>query len=144
MLISNVLRSKGNAVERVQATAKVAEAVNKLCQHRIGALVVLDQRMAMAGIFSERDFIYAAAREGAAALSRQVSELMTSCVITCSPSDQIDTMLAKMTTARIRHLPVVENGQLVGIVSIGDLVKRRLEEKELEANVLLDMMRMRA
>ena len=143
MLISDVLRGKGNAVKRVRSNETVADAVRSLSEHRIGALVVEDQRMRMVGIFSERDFVGAAARDGAAALSRQVSELMSSVVITCALSDRVDAMLAKMTVARIRHLPVVENGNLVGIVSIGDLVKHRLEEKELEANVLLDLARLR-
>ena len=141
MLISSVLRSKGDAVERIRSTEKVGDAVCRLFQHRIGVLVVEDQKMQMVGIFSERDLVGAIAREGAAALSRQVSELMSSCVITCAASDQIDTILAKMTTARIRHLPVVENGTLIGIVSIGDLVKARLDEKELESNVLVDILR---
>ena len=107
-------------------------------------LVVEDPAARMVGIFSERDFVNAVARQGETALSRPVSELMSSPVATCSPSDRIEDMLAKMTMARYRHLPVVDNGQLVGMVSIGDLVKQRLEEKELETNVLLDLQRMRA
>lgn len=144
MQISDVLRSKGRAVEKIRTTETVAEAIRRLAEHRIGALVVEDQWMRMAGIFSERDFVNAIAREGEAALRRPVSALMSSPVITCSPSDRIDAVLAKMTVVRIRHLPVVEGGQLAGIVSIGDLVKHRLEEKELEANVLLDLSRLRA
>ena len=144
MRISDVLQGKGHVVERIRSSEKVADAVRKLSERRIGALVVEDQWMKMVGIFSERDFLNAAAREGAAALSRQVSELMSSLVITCSPSDRVDAMLAKMTVSRIRHLPVVDGGNLIGIVSIGDLVKQRREEKELEANVLLDLSRLRA
>ncbi len=143
MLISDVLHGKGHAVEQIRSTATVAEAVRKLSARRIGALVVEDQWMRMAGVFSERDFVNAVAREGAAALERQVSELMSSPVITCAPGDRIDAVLAKMTVARVRHMPVVENGQLSGIVSIGDLVKHRSEEKELEANVLLEISRLR-
>ncbi len=144
MLISDVLRGKGNMVERIRSTEKVSTAVRKLAERRIGVLVVEDQWMKMVGIFSERDLVNAVARDGDAALSRQVSELMSSAVISCALTDRVDAMLAKMTVSRIRHLPVVENGNLVGIVSIGDLVKQRLEEKELEANVLLDLSRLRA
>lgn len=144
MLISDVLRHKGSAVKRVQSTERVVDAVRKLAEYRIGVLVVEDPAARMVGIFSERDFVNAVARQGETALSRPVSELMSSPVATCSPSDRIEDMLAKMTMARYRHLPVVDNGQLVGMVSIGDLVKQRLEEKELETNVLLDLQRMRA
>jgi CBS domain-containing protein len=96
------------------------------------------------GIFSERDFINAAARDGAAVLSLQVQQLMSTRIISCRSSDRVDAVLATMTTARIRHLPVIEDKELKGIVSIGDLVKHRLDEKELEASVLLDIARMRA
>ena len=143
MLISDVLHSKGHTVEQIGATETVAQAVRRLSERRIGALVVENQWMRMAGIFSERDFVNAVAREGDAALLRQVSELMSSPVITCSPTDRIDAVLAKMTLSRVRHLPVVEGDHLVGIVSIGDLVKHRLEEKELEANVLLEISRLK-
>jgi CBS domain-containing protein len=96
------------------------------------------------GIFSERDFINAAARDGAAVLSLEVQQLMSTRIISCRSSDRVDAVLATMTTARIRHLPVIEDNDLKGIVSIGDLVKHRLDEKELEASVLLDISRMRA
>ena len=96
------------------------------------------------GIFSERDFINAAARDGAAVLGLEVQQLMSRPMLTCRAPDRIDAVLATMTTARIRHLPVIENNELKGIVSIGDLVKHRLDEKELEASVLRDISRMRA
>ena len=96
------------------------------------------------GIFSERDFINAMARDGAAALGFEVHQLMSTRMISCRSSDRVDAVLATMTTARIRHLPVIEENQLKGIVSIGDLVKHRLDEKELEASVLLDISRMRS
>jgi CBS domain-containing protein len=144
MLISDVLRSKGDHVVRIHRTDKVALAVQKLVEHRIGALVVEDRWMKPVGIFSERDFIRAVAREGAAALGRDVRDLMTSPVISCRSSDRADAALATMTLARIRHLPVIDHDELKGIVSIGDLVKHRLDEKELEASVLLDISRMHA
>jgi CBS domain-containing protein len=96
------------------------------------------------GIFSERDFINAVARDGAAALGFQVQQLMLTPMLTCRSSDRVDAVLATMTIARIRHLPVIEVNELKGIVSIGDLVKHRLDEKTLEASVLRDISRMRA
>ena len=96
------------------------------------------------GIFSERDFINAMARDGAAVLGLDVQQLMSTPLLSCRSSDRVDAMLAKMTIARVRHLPVIEENELKGIVSIGDLVKHRLDAKELEASVLLDLSRMRA
>jgi CBS domain-containing protein len=96
------------------------------------------------GIFSERDFINAAAQDSATVFHLQVQQLMSTRIISCRSSDRVDAVLATMTTARIRHLPVIEDKELKGIVSIGDLVKHRLDEKELEASVLLDISRMRA
>ncbi len=144
MLIADVLRSKGHEVVKVRPSDTVEFAVRKLSEHRIGALVVEDQWMKMVGIFSERDFVNAIAHHGAAALGYEVKRLMSSRVISCRPHDRIDTALAAMTVSRIRHLPVLEEGELRGIVSIGDLVKHRLDEKEMEANVLLELSRMRA
>jgi CBS domain-containing protein len=146
MLISDVLREKDrHDVVKVRTSDSVADAVRKLSENRIGAVVVEDRWLKLAGIFSERDFLNAAAQRGAAALQCEVHELMSSRVITCRPDERVDAVLARMTVARIRHVPVLESGGgLVGIVSIGDLVKHRLDEKELEANVLLEISRMRA
>jgi CBS domain-containing protein len=134
MLISDVLKTKGHDVVTVRAADSVAVAVRKLAEHRIGAVVVKDQWMKLVGIFSERDFVNAVAHQGAAVLSFDVRQLMLSPII--------GAVLAAMTVARVRHMPVIENGELKGIVSIGDLVKHRLDEKELEANILLDLARM--
>ena len=144
MFISDVLRTKGHHVERIHPTDSVEVAIRKLAEHRIGALVVEDRWMKPVGIFSERDFINATARDGAAVLGFQVQQLMSTPILTCRSADRIDAVLATMTMARIRHLPVVEDSVLKGIVSIGDLVKHRLDEKELEASVLRDIQRMRA
>ena len=144
MFISDVLRVKGRNVVRVHPNDSVEFAVGKLAEHRIGAVVVEDQWMKPVGIFSERDFIRATAHEGSEVLRHEVRQLMTSPIMSCSSSERVDTALAMMTNARIRHLPVIDNGELKGIVSIGDLVKHRLDEKELEANVLLDLSRMHA
>src|SRR5262249_48567979 len=110
MLVSDVLRTKGHHVERIHPTDNVGAAVRKLAEHRIGALVVEDRWMKPVGIFSERDFINAVARDGAGVLGFQVQQLMSTPMLTCRPSDRVDAVLATMTTARIRHLPVIENG----------------------------------
>jgi CBS domain-containing protein len=144
MFISDVLRNKGHHVEKILPTDSVEVAVRKLSEHRIGALVVEDRWMKPVGIFSERDFINAVARNGGAVLGFEVQQLMSTPILTCHPSDRIDAVLATMTTARIRHFPVIENNELKGIVSIGDLVKHRLDEKELEASVLREISRLRA
>ena len=144
MLVSDVLRVKGPHVVKIHATDSVELAVRRLAEHRIGALIVEDRWMKPVGIFSERDFIDAVARDGAAALGFQVQQLMSTPMRTCRSSDRVDAVLATMTIARIRHLPIIEDNALKGIVSIGDLVKHRLDEKELEASVLLDIARMRA
>ena len=143
MLISDVLRTKGAEVVRIRPTETVKAAVEKLAERRIGALLVEDQWMKHVGIFSERDFLKAIAKHGAAALEMTVQELMSAPIITCRPSDRIDAVMATMTTKKIRHLPVMDGGKLLGIISIGDLVKHRLDEKELEASVLLEIARMR-
>ena len=144
MLISEVLRSKGHNVVKIRATDSIRLAVRMLAEHRIGSLVVEDQTAKLVGIFSERDFINAIARDGAAVLGLNVQELMTKRIISCRSTDRVDAVLATMTNVRIRHLPVIDDGELKGLVSIGDLVKYRLDEKELEASVLLDISRMRA
>jgi CBS domain-containing protein len=143
MLISDVLHGKGHEVVKIGATDMVSAAVAKLAGRRIGALVVEDRWTKLAGIFSERDFVNAIARHGAAALDFTVEQLMSSPIISCRSNDRVDAALGAMTLAKVRHLPVIDDGQLKGIVSIGDLVKHRLDEKELEANVLLDLSRMR-
>jgi len=144
MLVSDVLRSKGRDVVRIGADDSIALAVRRLAEHRIGALVVEDRWMKLVGVFSERDFVNAIARDGAAVMNFVVRQLMSSPIIGCRSSDRIDAALAMMTVNRIRHLPVIDDsGDLKGIVSIGDLVKHRLDEKELEASVLLDIARMR-
>jgi len=142
MLISDILRTKGHSVLKILASSTNELAISKLVEHRIGALLVEDQWMKPVGIFSERDFINAMARDGAAVLGFDVQRVMSR-IISCHSSDRVDAVLATMTTARVRHLAVIDDHELKGIVSIGDLVKHRLDEKELEANVLLDISRMR-
>jgi CBS domain-containing protein len=144
MSIADVLHGKGHHVVKVRNTDTVQVAVRKLSDERIGAVIVEDQWMRHTGIFSERDFLNAAAEHGAGALTFPVEKFMSAPVITCRPNDRVEVAMAAMTMAKIRHLPVVEDGRLIGIVSIGDLVKHRLDEKALEANVLLDIARLHA
>ena len=144
MRIAEVVREKGHAVVKVRATDKVGLAVGRLAEHRIGALVVENEWLRPVGIFSERDFVNAIVRLGASVLGIEVRQLMSTPIISCRSSDDIDTALAAMTMGHVRHLPVIDDGELKGIVSIGDLVKHRLDEKELEASVLLELSRMRA
>ena len=122
MLISDVLRTKGHNVVRIRTADSVELAVRKLAEHRIGALVVEDRWMKPVGIFSERDFINAMARDGAAVLGFDVQQLMSTPLLSCRSSDRVDAMLARMTIARLRHQPVMEDNEQKGIVSIGDLV----------------------
>src|SRR3984885_5735423 len=126
MSIADVLHTKGRRIVKVRTSDTVQVAVRKLADERIGAVVVEDQWMRHAGIFSERDFLNAVAEYGAAALAFPVEKLMSAPLVTCRLTDRVDTALAAMTMAKIRHLPVVDGGHLVGIVSIGDLVKHRL------------------
>jgi CBS domain-containing protein len=144
MFIADVLHTKGHRVVKVRTTDTVQAAVNEMAAQSIGAVIVENEWMRHVGIFSERDFMNAVAEHGARALTLPVEKIMSSTLVTCGPSDRLDAALAAMTMAKIRHLPVVEGGRLVGIVSIGDLVKHRLDEKALEANVLLDIARLHA
>ena len=144
MSISDVLHGKGHQVAKVRTTDSVESAVRKLSEQHIGAVVVEDRWMHNAGIFSERDFLHAVAEKGAKALAIPVKDVMSAPLVTCKSTDRVETAMATMTAAKIRHLPVVDNGQLVGIVSIGDLVKYRLDQKDLEASVLLDIARLHA
>ena len=143
MPVADVLHHKGRHVSTVRSLDAVEAAIKKLYDERIGALVVVDRWGKLAGMFSERDVIHALARHGAEALKYEVHELMTPDVTTCAPEDRIDAVMQVMTAHRVRHLPVMEGGQLVGLVSIGDLVKHRLDEKEQEAAVLRDITRAR-
>lgn len=135
MTIAAVLRSKGNAVETIAADASLFDAVRKLGEHRIGALPVIENSR-IAGIVSERDVIYCLRDHGPEALDWPVRRVMTSPAVTVDSSTPILSALALITQRRIRHLPVVENGELKGLVSIGDLVKHRMERIEAEAEAM--------
>ena len=143
MAVAAVLQHKGGHVSTIRSIDGVEAAIRKLYDERIGTLVVVDRWGKLAGMLSERDVIWALAQHGAEALSFEVHEVMTPDVTTCTPEDRIDDVMHTMTAHRIRHLPVMEQGRLVGLVSMGDLVKQRLEEKKQEAAVLQDIMRVR-
>jgi len=133
MTVAALLRDKGRSVITTSATASIAGAVDTLVKHKIGALVVIDENDRIAGIMSERDIVRAIAGRGADVLNASIADAMTRAVVTCTESDTVDEVMARMTRGRFRHLPVVDDGNLVGIVSIGDVVKARIEQVEREA-----------
>lgn len=136
MNVETILRNKGTWVATIGPNAAVAEAVDVLDRERIGAIVVSEDGKDVEGILSERDIVIALGTYGEDLLSRPVGEVMNRSVITCDPSDTVGELMAEMTNRRIRHFPVVADGRLCGIVSIGDLVKNRLDEVEFEASSL--------
>lgn len=138
MHVAAILKDKGRAVETVGAGVTLAEIVSRLTHRRIGAVIVEGARGEVAGIVSERDIVRALAEGGAAALAWSASKVMTRNVVTARETDTIDELMSRMTEGRFRHLPVVEGGKLVGIVSIGDVVKHRVAEVELEASAMRD------
>ena len=135
MRIADVLRSKGSAVATISPETKVTELLAGMAQHNIGAMVVTGPD-GLVGIVSERDVVRRLDERGADLLGLAVSEIMTSVVVTCSPSDVINDLSVLMTENRVRHVPVIENGELVGIVSIGDVVKNRMDELKAEREQL--------
>ncbi len=137
MLIVTMLRAKGDFVASVPPTATVQELLEALARHRIGAVVVSGDGSSIDGIVSERDVVRHLREAGAALLDRPVSDIMTAEVVTCDLSTSVEQLMRVMTDQRIRHVPVVDNGALVGIVSIGDVVKNRISELESERNDLV-------
>ncbi len=138
MTVQDIIRAKGAHVETVKAEAAVPTALTKLSSLGIGALVVSSDGRHVEGILSERDVVRGLARHGAQLLNMRVRDVMAKGTPTCSVDDNLTKVMAEMTRSRNRHLPVVENGELRGIVSLGDVVKKRLDDLELEAAVLRD------
>jgi len=138
MLVSQILREKGSAVVKAAPEATLAEAAQVLTRHRVGAVLVLDGRGGPLGILSERDIVRAIARDGASALSHTVASCMSKPVTTCEESDTVEDLAESMTHGRFRHLPVLNDGRVVGVVSIGDVVKWRIDETVREAQALKD------
>lgn len=136
MNVEQILRNKGDWVATINAKATIAEAVDMLKRERVGALVVSPDGQRIEGILSERDIVIALAEFGQDLLAQSVAAIMTGAVVTCQPGDSVGELMTEMTNRRIRHFPVVADGRLCGIVSIGDLVKSRIDEVEFEANSL--------
>ena len=136
MNVASILKQKGRAVSTVPPTITLQEVAKRLTQRRIGALVVVGARGDIEGIISERDIIRALSEAGGSCLQRPVAETMTRQVVTCQETDTLDELMAMMTQRRFRHLPVVTDGDLVGIISIGDVVKHHVAEIEMEATAM--------
>lgn len=139
MHVKDILKAKGSAVITVHADVPITGAVDLMHSQAIGSLVVIDDADNLVGLLTERDIVTALARDGAAALQRHVADLMNAHVVVCRPTDTLKDIMYWMTRHRIRHLPVVDDGRLCGIVSIGDVVKRRLEEMEMETTIMREL-----
>lgn len=137
MRISDVIRRKGDEVVTLRSDATVRRLVEVLEEHHIGAVVVSDDGSTVSGIVSERDVVRHLHTEGVAVLDAPVAEIMTSDVHTCAPEDDIEDLAQVMTDRRFRHIPVVSNGALVAIVSIGDVVKGRIDDLKTERDHLV-------
>jgi CBS domain-containing protein len=133
MNVARILKDKGRSVVMLAPEASVRTVVETLAKERIGALILCDGDRRVVGIISERDIVRMLASGGAAVLDQPVASFMTKDVRTCTERDTVDWLMEEMTAHRFRHLPVVEGGRLVGIVSIGDVVKQRIAAAELEA-----------
>lgn len=138
MKVSNVLDVKGTDVFTVRPDETVNTLSHRLRALRVGAIIVSNNGSTVDGIVSERDVAFGLAEHGADLLAMKVSDLMTRSVVTCTRDSSISDLMKQMTQRRIRHLPVVENGKLVGVISIGDIVKHRLAEMQSEADVMRD------
>jgi CBS domain-containing protein len=136
MTVKAILSRKGNDVLTIEPTATLAAAVKLLAERRIGAVVITGADRQVIGILSERDIVRAFAARGPAALDEQVGQVMTRKVMTCDETETVASLMERMTQGKFRHLPVVERGRLAGIISIGDVVKHRLEEMEKESSAM--------
>jgi CBS domain-containing protein len=138
MRVADILKSKGSAVHTVRPDETIQHLAQRLRIEQIGAMIVSRDGASVDGIVSERDIVFGLADRGPDIMNMKVADLMTKAVLTCSPEDTIAHVAKVMTQRRVRHLPVLEAQRLAGIVSLGDVVKHRLNELELEANVLRD------
>jgi len=138
MTVSIILAGKGREVVSIEPNATLAAAVELLAEKRIGAVLILGAGRRVAGILSERDIVRALAERGAGVLEEPVSRTMTRKVYTCAESETVSNIMERMTDGKFRHVPVVDQGQLVGIVSIGDVVKHRLHEMERDSAAMRD------
>lgn len=138
MTVANILGSKGRNVVTIQSSASLLDAAKSLSSHKIGAIIVSDDGVAVDGIFSERDIVNAIGKNGGEVLLQSVGSFMTKNVITCQDDETITSLMEKMTKGRFRHLPVVNAGKLDGVISIGDVVKMRIAEAQSEADAMRD------
>jgi CBS domain-containing protein len=141
MNVKAILTAKGGDIICIEPNADLAAAVKLLSTHRIGAVLIRGAGGRLAGILSERDIVRAIAEQGAAALTLTVSQVMTRNVATCGEDDSIASIMERMTTGKFRHMPVVAKGELIGLVSIGDVVKQRVGEIEQESEAMRDYIR---
>jgi CBS domain-containing protein len=141
MIVKNILVGKRGNVVTIEPTADLTAAVKLLAERRIGAVVIVDADHRIIGILSERDIVRVLAEHGPTVLNEPVGQVMTRDVKTCFEDDTIESLMDRMTTGKFRHIPVVEQGKLIGIVSIGDVVKNRIEEIEHESAALRDYIR---
>ena len=139
MSISEVLQAKGNDVITVAESALLSEAADVLSKNRIGAVVILDAEGTVAGILSERDIVREVGKRGGAVLSESVDSMMTTTIVTCQKGDGADDVLQKMTDGRFRHMPVMEGDEMVGLITLGDVVKARLSQLAMEKQALEGM-----
>ena len=138
MTVKTILSVKGSEVITIGPTATLEEAIATLARNRIGALVVLGADQRVIGILSERDIVRALSEHGAGALKQPLAQTMTRVVVSCCEADTVSDLMERMTRGRFRHIPVLEQERLVGIISIGDVVKQRLGEMERESEALRD------
>ena len=138
MTVKTILSVKGSEVITIGPTATLEEAIATLARNRIGALVVLGTDQRVIGILSERDIVRALSEHGAGALKEPLAQTMTRVVVSCCEADTVSDLMERMTRGRFRHIPVLEQERLVGIISIGDVVKQRLGEMERESEALRD------
>lgn len=136
MTVAVILKHKGGQVETLRPGATMQQTAALLSSKKIGAAVVVGGQGQVSGVISERDLVNALAQHGAAAMSMPIDNFMTRDVVTCRMTDTADDLMEMMTRGRFRHVPVVEGGRLVGIVSIGDVVKRRIEDSDLERHAM--------
>ncbi|MBP2149023.1 CBS domain-containing protein [Xanthobacter autotrophicus DSM 597] len=138
MSVTVILSRKGNDIVTLSPDATLGDAVASLARNRIGAIVVTNADMGVEGIISERDVVRLIGERGVDVLAEPITGLMTKAVVTCAPDDTVPQIMERMTRGRFRHVPVVQGGKLVGIISIGDVVKYRVEEMERESAQLRD------
>ena len=138
MHVKSILSAKGGNVFSIEPTATLETAVRTLAEHKIGALLVLGPDRRIIGILSERDIVRVLAEQGASVLMKPLAQVMTRKVFTCNPAETIGVIMERMTAGKFRHVPVIEQDQVVGVVSIGDVVKYRLQEMEHESAALRD------